>query len=165
MIPKIYRTPTVLNMMQIGKGKFARIKSGLPHFAEVEVEVSDLTERTIVETRCTGNGWVAQGSVEQATIAGYLDWKQGAVVGALYALTDLPTSATISIVITKIEGLITDTNPSIVAVASALAVWEAIGHVPSTSAIEKLEEIAFASWSLDSAYIPHAELGLPADST
>jgi hypothetical protein len=150
--------------MQVGRGKFAEFKSGLPHFAIVEVEMADSTAATMVEIRCTGQGWVAQGYIEEVSAEGYNDWKQGAVAGVCFALKELPSLQKV-ITITKIEGLTTDTNPSIVAVASAHAVWNALGHKPSDSALTRLEGVAFTSWSRDYSYIPFAELDVSQNAT
>ena len=150
--------------MQVGRGKLAKVKSGLTHFAIVEVEIADSTSAAVVEIRCTGQGWVAQGYIEEVSAEGYDHWKKGAVAGVLFALKELPSLQKF-IAITKIEGLTTDTNPSIVAFASAHAVWNALGHKPSDSAVTQLEGVAFTSWSRDNDYIPFALLDVSQNTT
>jgi hypothetical protein len=53
----------------------------------------------------------------------------------------------VRVVITKIEGLSgTDTNPTIVGAAAALAMWRALGFEPPSEVIERLEAVVFESW-------------------
>jgi hypothetical protein len=51
------------------------------------------------------------------------------------------------VTITKIDGLTTDTNPTIVGFAAILAVWQALEFNPSREMIEKLENRVFESWN------------------
>ena len=63
----------------------------------------------------------------QAEPAGYDDWKQGAVLGAKFALAAVKASSSV----VEITGLTTDTNPSIVAAAMRPRRVEcARGHSP-----------------------------------
>lgn len=142
--------------MSTAQAKFARYRDGLPHFAEVEVEVDMWDRRSVVETRCSGMGWSAQGHVEDvpARGGGYYDaWEAGARVGAMFAMQAAEVNGRVSVV--RISGLLTDTNPSIVAMAAALAVWRALGvEKPPSWAVETLESRVFGSWEHGLEHVP-----------
>jgi hypothetical protein len=57
-------------------------------------------------------------------------------------------------VTTQIEGLTTDTNPTIVGFASILAVWQALESSPSREIIDKLEDRVFESWNKPDDELP-----------
>ena len=76
---------------------------------------------------------------------GYDDWKNGARAGISYALS-LAERHDCWVNVTMIEGLGTDTNPTIVGYTAAVAVWQALDFVPPQEVIEKLEAIVFNSW-------------------
>lgn len=128
-----------------GVAKFARVKVGLPHFAEVAVVVDPAAGDFAVDLRCSGLGWTGQGYLEDAPAHGYDDWKAGATVGATSAC-GVAGLAGARVTVERISGLLTDTNPTIVAAAAALAVWNAIGFQPPPPIFERLEAQVFASW-------------------
>jgi len=74
---------------------------------------------------------VRQGYIESVARESYIPWQEGAIVGAAYALSKA-ARAECGVIITEIEGMITDTNPTIVAVATIYAVWNASGVRPIT---------------------------------
>lgn len=144
--------------MQPGIGKFARQKDGLPHYAEVVVTVDSATRERSIEFHCTGAGWTGQGYLEDAPTTGYDDWKAGAQVGARFAceIAGVPGAR---VRIERITGMETDTNPTIVAAAAALAVWNAIGFEPAHSVHALVEAHVFASWKRQQGEIP--DLAVP----
>ena len=85
--------------------------------------------------------------------AGYDDWKDGARAGIAFALS-LTTRTGCRVEVQRIEGLTTDTNPTIGGYAAALAVWEALGFEPSSEITKKLEAIVFSSWRRPQNEIP-----------
>lgn len=134
--------------------KFARHKNGKGYFAQVALIVEYPSTSPNVDFRCSGRGFFSQGCVEEATAKGYNDWKAGAKVGVEFALSTAGMS-NCSVVITKIEGLdVTDTNPTIVGAAAALATWSALKFEPPKEVIDKLESFVFSSWERPDDEIP-----------
>jgi hypothetical protein len=131
--------------MEIACAKFARLRGGKGLFAEVAVEVESPSQSPGIEFRCCGRGFFRQGYVEDVTAIGYDDWKGGARSGATFALA-VAKAQSARVVVTRISGLTTDTNPSVVGAAAALAVWRALAFEPSASVTEKVEEIVLSSW-------------------
>jgi hypothetical protein len=125
------------------EGKLARVRSGLPYFAEVRVRVEAGAGNVAVA--CAGAGFTSQGSFEDAPAVGYEEWKAGAVAGVRYALAHARNTA-VDVTITRITGLSTDTNPSIVGAAAALATWNALGFTPAPAEWARVESIVFGSW-------------------
>jgi hypothetical protein len=139
--------------MRYGLAKFARHKNGLPYFAEVAVSVSP-EQPWHVEFRCSGDGYVGQGGIEQASLVGYTDWKAGAAAGVRFAcaIAEIPRA---HVIVGRISGLGMDTNPSTVAAAAALAVWHAVGFEPAPSVVAQMEAHVFLSWRHPVDYIPN----------
>jgi hypothetical protein len=80
--------------------------------------------------------------------------KAGAKAGVDFALSIVGMS-NCHVVITKIEGLdVTDTNPTIVGAASALAIWSALKFEPPKEIIDGLETLVFSSWERPYEEIP-----------
>jgi hypothetical protein len=132
---------------------FSKLYKGKSLFAIVILQVALESIDVKVEVNCSGDGWIAQGYFEEATALGYEDWKQGAMVGVEYALRQA-NCLDCTVVVTKIVGMFTDTNPSIVAVAAAMAVWQALNYKPTEPEEKKLEDIVFNSWNLPYDAIP-----------
>lgn len=130
-------------MQQTHIGKVARIILGLPHFAEVEVSVVDGGPREI-SVRLGGAGFKGQGSIEDASES-YATWIAGARLGVEYALTVAKSAA--AICVSRISGMTTDTNPSIVAAAAAEATWSAVNASPPAWARAQLDRLVRSSWS------------------
>ena len=135
-------------------GRIARVVNRLPHFAEVEVEVRDDAPGTI-EFRLEGGGFTSQGSIENASEK-YTDWIEGARLGIAFASTS--SSSPCSLRVLRISGISSDTNPSIVAAASARAAWEAMAVEPPPDDLKQVDECAFSSWGRDAGWLPTEEL-------
>ena len=128
------------------EGKFARIHKKLPHVARVTVRVADNLSGPNVTVRCTAAPVpFSQGNIEDETAEGYDDWKQGAVIGAQYAL-DVAGRTSTSVVISRIVGMMTDTNPTIVGGAAAYGVWLALDYSPTPEQIRQIEQVVLSSW-------------------
>ena len=130
--------------MKKAKYKFARIKNKLPFFAEVEIEVES-SEKFEVRLNCSGQGFTSQGYLEEVPKAGYDDWKTGAKRGIEFAARQAACSNCL-VTVSAIRGLGTDTNPVIIAAASALAFWDAVDFQPDKNLKEKIEAKVFSSW-------------------
>lgn len=139
--------------MPSGAAKFARVQNGLPHFAEVALEVEILPGGTEILCDCSGAGFLGQGYLEEVPARGYDAWKAGARAGVEFALSvgAIPSAR---VRIGRVAGLTTDTNPTVVGVAAALALWRAVGFSPSADVVERLEAAAFSSWKRDPDEIP-----------
>jgi hypothetical protein len=136
-----------------GKGRIARIRHGLLHFARVSLEVRFPAEETTLVLACQGRGFFSQGSLEEVPASGYDDWKQGALAGIAYALAASGTSPC-QITVTTIEGFSTDTNPTIVGGAAILAVWSAVAYQPARKQLEHIDQLVFQSWSYPADHLP-----------
>ena len=140
-----------MTAMVESEGKFARVSSGLPHFAQVWIRVEEGSGN--ISVRCSGAGFTSQGSFEDAPAVGYDHWKAGAAAGVRYALGHAGRGD-IDVTIARIAGLSTDTNPTIVGAAAALATWNALGFVPVPSEWARVESIVFGSWQRPLDEIP-----------
>jgi hypothetical protein len=128
-----------------GVATFKRIEEGLPYVATVALAVELDSTEFLVEFHCNGQGWTAQGHIEEVSEHGYHDWKAGAVAGVRFACDEagIPNAR---VVVNFISGMITDTNPTVVAAAAALAVWKAFQFEPTSAAVELIEASVFRSW-------------------
>lgn len=114
--------------------------------AIVTLRLTEASEELGVTIRCTAPPTIAsQGYFEDVPAKGYDDWKQGAALGAEYALEVAGEEAR-SIVVSRIVGLTTETNPTVVGAAAALGVWEAVGYQPTPEQIQQIERNVFGSW-------------------
>ena len=114
-----------------GTGRFAKQFQGKGYFAEVRVEIKSLVDPVKVEIETDGGGFLGQGYIESLSAKGYEDWKLGAFIGGRYAL-EIMNREDLVIKVKGIEGLTSDTNPTIIAAATAQAVWNALGFQPSS---------------------------------
>jgi hypothetical protein len=139
--------------MPSGTAKFARHANGLSHFAEVALEIEFVPGSTDIRCDCDGAGFIGQGYLEDVPASGYDSWKAGARAGVAFALAvaALPPAR---VTIGRISGLTTDTNPTVVGVAAALALWRAVGFSPSADVVARLDGAALTSWSRDPDEIP-----------
>ncbi|WP_394849654.1 hypothetical protein LZC95_19655 [Pendulispora brunnea] len=62
--------------------------------------------------------------------------------------------ATSRVTVRRISGFSTDTNPTMVAVAAALAVWRGLGLSPLAEPLERLERVMLSSWQRSHNEIP-----------
>lgn len=128
--------------------RVAVVRGGLPHFAEVALSVERRPGQGAILDRCQGRGWRAQGCAEDATADGYDDWKQGALRGARRGLREAGVALDDHLVaVERVTGMTTDTNPDVVEVAAARAVWEALGHRPSSAQEAALAALLDGSWA------------------
>ena len=136
--------------MKLATAKFLRVRNRLPHFAVVSVAVDLEASGLTIELACNGAGFTSQGYSEEVPAVGYDDWKAGAKAGVSFAVV-IAEKKKCHVQITKIEGLGTDTNPTIVGIAAAFATWQALDFSASKEVVEKIENQAFSSWS----QLPH----------
>ena len=139
--------------MKAATARFARYKNKLPHCAVVSLTLDVDSELSRVDLACSGSGFVGQGYIEEVPLVGYDDWKEGARAGVRFALSVAGQDRSV-VTITKIEGLSTDTNPTIVGAAAALATWSALEFEPSKDVLERIETQACSSWQLPHDAIP-----------
>jgi hypothetical protein len=142
--------------MKEAEGRFLRHRAGSGFAAWVNARIEP--ESSGLEVRCSGSGFKSQGNLEEAPAEGYDDWKAGALAGARYAL-ELAGRPEGGVLITRIAGFTTDTNPTIVGAAAAFAVWEALGYRPSPDEIERIEKLVFASWEQPAHTVPPSLAG------
>jgi hypothetical protein len=135
------------------EGVFARCKNGLPFAARVTVSIEPTASQSSIVFRCSGDGWIGQGYLEEVPAFGYDDWKAGAKAGVEHALAVAEVAAA-RVEVIKIVGMLTDTNPSVVGAAAALATWKALSFEPPADVMEGLESVVFSSWQRPCDAVP-----------
>jgi hypothetical protein len=135
-------------------GRFAKVKNGLSHDAVVEVEIETPSSTTYISLNCKGQGYAGQGYIEVVPKIGYESWKMGAIVGINFAIR-ICNPPPCKINVTKIEGLTTDTNPTVVAAAAMDALWKAFKFEPTLETKTYIENTVFNSWLLPLDAIPY----------
>jgi hypothetical protein len=83
-------------------------------------------------------------------------WKAGARAGVAYALHSAGLGHC-GVRITRIVGICSDTNPTIVAAAAARAVWSAAGVTPDPAIVARVVAQLFVSWERDATALPEFE--------
>ncbi len=135
------------------EGRFLRQTGSAGYAARVTVRVDHDSREPGIHFACSGEGWKRQGAFEEATPNGYDDWKAGARVGAEYALRRAGILGC-RVTITKIIGMVTDTNSTIVAAAATFGVWQALGYQPDADERERIERVTLDSWSPGAPKLP-----------
>jgi hypothetical protein len=123
--------------------RFARVHGGKTYFAQVAVAVEDGSGEVAV--MCSGHGFRSQGQMEEVPAVGYDDWKAGAIAGVRHALAQAGR-LDVNVTISRIVGISTDTNPTIVGAAAARAVWGALGFEAGPVETARVDAIVFSSW-------------------
>ena len=140
------------------EGKFMRVHKALPYMARVTVCVDDITEGIGVSIQCSATSPLGlQGDIDDVPAIGFNDWKQGAIIGARHALA-IAKSGAKRVTVTRIMGMETDTNPTVVGAATINAVWKALGYTPTTQQTEYIERIVFSSWQIAYNALPNFEI-------
>src|SRR5687768_14613934 len=123
------------------QGKFSRYNNGKPYAAMVKI-ITKVSFAQNIEINCDGDGWIGQGYLESVSRKGYESWKQGALIGASYALKKSGKS-NVTVEIIEIVGMITDTSPSAVGAATIYAVWSATDYTPTENEKLYIENVVF----------------------
>ncbi len=149
-------------MIKEAVGKYARQHRGVGHFARVTVQLEENVSEPIITVQCGAVPQVtSQGVVEDVPAEGYSGWKQGAVIGATYAL-EVAGLETVAVIVSRIQGLTTETNPTVVGAAAAIGVWQALGYSPTPEQIQRIKRAVYVSWlhPYDASPDFHAETGI-----
>ncbi|OQP44637.1 hypothetical protein A4H97_09735 [Niastella yeongjuensis] len=126
--------------------KWTKIKNGIGYVAIVNIEVFPNLEGTNeINEHYNGIGFTSQGYIEEVSAKGYDDWKAGARSGLKYGFSLVDRYSTVQI--NKIEGLTSDTNPTIVGYTILRAFLDSINHELDNDQIRKLEEFVLCSWT------------------
>jgi len=131
--------------MICAEGIFLHQTGGCGYVAKVKLEIDQDADQPYISFRCTGTGWHGQGSIEEVPEEGYEDWKLGAYEGIKYAL-DRCDCPQYGVVVRRITGVMTDTNPILVGLAAADAVWIALGFKPPRLEAEWHKHLGLSSW-------------------
>lgn len=127
------------------------IKNGKPFYGEVVLKIEstpNMVEHQIIE-RYKGEGFITQGYVETIPKKGYNSWKEGVKNGVLYGLKMVTDNRTFKVTILAGNGLITHTNPIILAYVASRAILEKIEHRESVFELEKIKNLVFSSWNYE----------------
>lgn len=135
------------------EGRFLCQRGGLGYAGQVTLVLDPRPARPGVEVACHGAGYSSQGTAEEATADGYTAWKAGARAGAAYALRCAGLHDH-GVRITRIVGMTTDTNPTIIAAAAARAVWRAARFTAPPELLARLEARVLTSWGPDADAVP-----------
>ena len=95
----------------------------------------------------------SQGEFITVPAEGFDDWKQGAVAGVAPALA-LAGDPSISVTITSIQGMFSDTSPTIVGAAAIDAIWKALRITPDAKIAERIQRISLRSWDRPGDALP-----------
>src|SRR5579863_8866347 len=114
------------------EGRFLRQTGGRGFAARVTVDFTTNASSPTIRVDLSGEGWTRQGDLEDASSQGYGDWALGAEYGVAYALR-VAGRTDCSVIVSRITGASTDTNPTVVAAAAADAVWKALQYTPPDS--------------------------------
>jgi len=112
----------------IGEGKVLKQTGGRGYYARVQVDCQNVGEQpsSVTLDPAADDGWHrAEG------------WTDAAITGAALGLKIAEVRARCTI--TRIHGMICETNSTLVAVAAVRAVWQAIGYEPAEELAARLE--------------------------
>lgn len=135
------------------EGRFLVQRGGRGYAAKVTIVLDRTPAQPSIELACTGRGWSSQGTPEEVGAHGYATWKAGACAGVAFALRCAGLH-TYGVRITRIVGMTTDTNPTIVAAAAARAVWRATDFTPPPALLARFDAQVLASWDSDADALP-----------
>ena len=144
---------------QTGFAKIMRVKRGLLHFAEVSLIVGTSSDKIVLSFICNGQGFNGQWLIEDMPgdglqLQAYKAWREGAILGVKYAL-EVASIGQAAVDIDRISGRDgIDTNPTIVAVCAAQAVWNALDFVPPEHTVEAMYELMFDSFNQPMDHLP-----------
>jgi hypothetical protein len=131
--------------MKDGTGfKWAKVKNGIGYLGIIYLDLkpNDI-ENEIVEDY-SGRGYTSQGNTEEVGGDGYNSWKEGVRNGLKYAFSKVDSKWTVTI--QKLEGLTTDTNPTIAGYVAMRAFWDKCDFNINSTEINQLENFVFSSW-------------------
>lgn len=124
-----------------GTGRVARQLGRVGFFARVSVEFAPQPSETAAPV-CSFTEDVPE------------TWKAAAIVGTAWGLEIAGIRASCRVI--AINGMPNDTNPTVVAIAAARAVWSALRFKPSEALHTSVEEAVLSSHG-----ISEGEIGLP----
>ncbi len=126
--------------------KWTKVKGGVCFIGIVDLDIQqNKSNKNEIVENYTGKGFTGQGNIESVPANGYNSWKIGAKKGLEYAFSLVDNYWTV--VINKIDGLSTDTNPTIVAYTVLRAFLDRVDFKLNVKEIEFLEKFVFDSWS------------------
>ncbi len=134
-----------------------RTKNGLLYFGKVGLTLQ-LTENKKLEIHENYNekelSNFSQGHLISLPKKGFELWKQGIKAGIECAYEKLNHQYGLKVIIENAEGLITDTNPTIIGFSAYNAILEKLPNSESKNEREELEKLVFSSWNYSHESIP-----------
>jgi hypothetical protein len=130
----------------LSEGRYFRQTKGKGYAARVEVCVNLAAPAQAIALACHGpkpSG--SQGEMIEVPAEGFEPWKQGAVAGVAYALATAGHPS-IAVTVTRIQGLFTYTNPTIIGAAAIDAVRKALKIEPKDEEGAHVSERVLGSW-------------------
>jgi hypothetical protein len=125
--------------------KWIKVKNGVPFGAAIELKITrSLNNTNTIVEAYKGRGFQGQGIIIQVPNTGFDDWKLGAKIGLEYAFSMVNGSWEVEVL--AIEGLITDTNPTVIGYVAIRAFFDGAGQELDSDKIEQLEVFVFKSW-------------------
>ncbi len=135
-----------------------KVKNGLLHFGKVSLRI-ELTETNMLEIEeeysDKKNSSFSQGQIISVPQKGFELWKEGACVGIEHAYLKVNRKSGLKVIIDNIEGLITDTNPTIIGFLAYKAIINKLPNSESQHEHEQLEKLVFSSWDYEYDAIPN----------
>ncbi len=135
--------------------KWIKVRNGitLVGMVDLDIQKNESGENIIIENY-SGDGFTSQGDIESVLEIGYDSWKMGAKNGLEYGFSLVEGHWTV--IIKKIEGLSTDTNPTIIGYTALLAFLNGCEYKINSMETECLEKFVVESCkSTDKEEIPN----------
>jgi hypothetical protein len=125
--------------------RWAKAKNGISNFAVITLVINESnTDENFVNEYYSGDGFTSQGSIEEVPAKGYDSWKIGAIRGLEYAFSKTKKYFVVNII--SIEGISTDTNPTVIGYTIIRAFFDQINLESDNEEINKLEDFVVKSW-------------------
>lgn len=135
-----------------------KVKNRLHHFGKVSLKI-ELTETNMLEIEENFSDKnipnFSQGQIISIPKKGFEIWKEGIRKGIEYAYLKINKKNGLKVIIEKAEGLVTDTNPTILGFSACRAILEKLPNSESQYELEQLEKLVFSSWDYEYDAIPN----------
>lgn len=128
------------------KYKVATVKNGIPFLGLIEILIHEVDQESNEKIIFKNSHFSI---VEK--------WNQGIIIGLKYALKKILHKKKFHITILNIEGLHSDTNPTILAYAASRAILVKFPHQESKLQHKRLEKLLYSSWDFNHNGIPDFE--------
>lgn len=125
--------------------KWFKVNNSDSFSATIELKMTrNLASQNRIVESYKGLGFKGQGIIIEVSNTGFDLWKLGAKIGLEYAFSIVNDFWEVEVL--NLEGLVTDTNPTIIGYTAIRAFFDGISHELAIDKIEQLETLVFRSW-------------------